>query len=466
MIRRATTTDYRGQRVLLVGLGLHGGGVATVRWLFKQGAIVRVTDIQTAKQLAPSLKKLGKIKAVWHLGGYRPADWKWAQRIVVNPGVDPARHPQLRLAERRGVPIENEASIFARKFPGNMIGVTGTRGKTTTTTLLSEILRKAHRDTIISGNVRQVPMLEYLPRCKPSTWAVLELSSYQLERLPVRGRPIHVAVMTNLKVDHISRHGSLDAYAQTKYNIFRGQNSTDFKILNWNDPACRRAAKVGRGSITWFGITLPNDLDGLTTKQGWVVENKSGQVITLFSLRTWKLPGHHNQENLLAAVAATRAMGVSAAVIRKVVKKFFGVPYRQQQIRTYCGHDFINDTAATSPDATLAALSIYPGAVFIVGGVDKQLDFEHLARAIVSRNVQTVFLPGSATDKLQELLRRAKYRQPLLTTHSMGSAVVTALAIARPKQDIILSPGAASFGLFRHEFDRGDQFNRVVSGLS
>lgn len=465
-MRRATISDYRGQRVLLVGLGLHGGGVATVRWLVKQGAIIRVTDIKTAKQLAPSLAKLKKVRVDFHLGGYVSADWRWAQRIVVNPDISPAKHPQLVTAQRRGVAIENEASIFMAQFPGTVIGVTGTRGKTTTTLLLGDTLKQAHRQTIVSGNVRQVPMLEYLPRTTSATWAVVELSSFQLERLPVAKRPLHVAVMTNLKIDHLSRHGSLAAYTQAKYNIFRGQGTNDYKILNWSDPAGRRATKIGRGQVVWFGKQLPSHQNGVTVRGNWVVEQTDKQSRKLFPLQLWKLPGQHNLENLLAAVAAARAMNVSTATLRAVVRNFRGAPYRQQVIRTWQNHQLINDTAATSPDATLAALEIYPRGVFILGGTDKQLDLKPLAREIVHHNVPTVFLPGTATIVLQSALRHLGYRQPLVTVDSMSSAVQTALAIAAPKQSVVLSPGAASFGLFLHEFDRGEKFNQVVSRLA
>lgn len=464
MSRRKKSTDYRGQRVLLVGLGLHGGGIATVKWLVQQGAKVRVTDIKNAASLTPSLLKLRGIKVTYHLGGYQPSDWTWAQRIILNPGV-PHNIAPVRGAKRRGVAIENEASIFLREFPGTPIGITGTRGKTTTTLLLGAILSLAHRRTIVSGNVRDVPMLDYLPTTTPSTWAVLELSSYQLEHLPVVDHPLRVAVMTNLMVDHINRHGSLTAYAQTKYNIFRGQTSADWKILNWHNPYCRRAKAIGYGRVTWYGQQLPKQIDGITFKQGWVVEHKNKITIRLFPLQIWKLAGEHNVENLLAATATARAMGISTTIMRRAISSFRGVPYRQEIIRTYRGHPFINDTAATSPDATLAALSVYPRGIYILGGTDKALDMQPLATAIVNKNIPTVFLPGSATKIIQSLLRKKGYRRPLITVHSMAAAVNTALIMATAKQEIILSPGAASFGIFVHEFDRGDKFNQVVRQL-
>lgn len=464
MLRLEKPTDYRGQRVLLVGLGLHGGGVATVKWLVRQGAIVRVTDIQSADALASSVRQIIKLPLTLHLGGYRPSDWTWADRIILNPGVPPTI-PSVKRAARSGIPIENEASIFLQYFPGPVLGVTGTRGKTTTTLLLGAILSAAHRNTIISGNVRDIPMLAYLPTTTDETWAVVELSSYQLERLPVIGRPLHVAVMTNLMVDHINRHGSMQAYARTKYNIFPGQTAEDVKILHWHDRYCRLAASIGRGRVVWFGTDLPLSVDAVTVKQQWVVEQRQSKTTRLFPLSIWKLPGGHNIDNLLAAVAAARAMGISSTILRRTIRSFRGVPYRQQIIRSYRGHRFINDTAATSPDATLAALSVFPQGLFIVGGTNKGLDLRSLATALIKKNVATVFLPGTATLPLQRWLRQGGYRRPLVTVHSMASAVKTALALAKPRQDIVLSPGAASFGLFRHEFDRGDRFNKIVESL-
>lgn len=464
MPRSVPPTVFRGQRVLLVGLGLHGGGVATATWLTRQGAKLRVTDKKTAAQLSPALIVLRGLPLTLHLGGHPPADWHWAKRIVVNPDVWP-QLPALRQAERRGIPVDNEASIFLREFPGVVVGVTGTRGKTTTTLLLGQMLRQAHRQTIISGNVRQVPMLSYLPTTNASTWAVLELSSYQLERLPVANRPVHVAIMTNLKSDHLDRHGTMARYAATKFRLLANQTTRDTKVLSWDDRWCRKAQRIGHGHTRWFSRSLPPSRDGITIIKGWVVEQLLQRQQKLFPLDEWHLAGRHNLNNLLAAVAGARTMGCTPSVIRSATRTFKGLPYRQERIRTFQGHPFINDTAATSPDGTMAALEVYPQGLFIVGGTDKALDFQPLIDAILQRDVATVFLPGSATKKLQAGLRRGGYRRPLVTAASMPSATHMALSLARPRQAIILSPGAASFGLFIHEFDRGDQFNQAVRAL-
>ena len=464
MLAKDTGHYFQGKRVLVVGLGVHGGGVATTRWLVAQGAKVRVIDTQTRAALAHSIQALRGCPVTYRFGPHADADWRWAQHIVVNPAVSPAL-PALRAAERRGVPVDNEASIFLRSFPGRVIAVTGTRGKTTTTTLLGKILQQHHRQTIISGNVREVAMLDYLGRSTPQTTAVLELSSFQLERLPVTNHPLHVAVLTNIKVDHLNRHGTMAKYRATKFRIFAGQTTRDWQILPWDDTSGPRASRVSQARVRWFSARLPKSLPGVTIVDGWVVEQQHGVRKRIVAVSKWHVAGRHNIDNLLAAVASARACGVALTTIRRAVSSFRGVPFRQQKIAVKLGHTFINDTAATSPDGTLAALSVFPDAFFIVGGTDKQLDVRPLAQALIQRHIPAVFLPGSATDKLVRLLRIGKYRPPLLVVQSMRSAVRVALQMAKPKQTIILSPGAASFGLFRHEFHRGEMFNAEVATL-
>ena len=464
MLPKKNNQDFQGVRVLVVGLGVHGGGVATVKWLMKQGAIVRVADVLGRERLAESIKKLKGLPITYHLGAHQAADFRWAERIVVNPAVSP-KLLELVQATKRGIHIDNEASLFVERFPGTIVGVTGTRGKTTTTLLLGSIIKAAHRNTIISGNVREVAMLDYLPKTIAKTIAVLELSSYQLERLPVAGHPVHVGVMTNLKVDHLNRHGSMAEYAQVKYRLFGGQIIGDVAVLNYDDPHCRRLVKKTAAHVLWFGRHVPKTGHVISIRAGWVSERISGKWKNIVPLSAWKLAGDHNVLNLLAAAAAARAMQIAPAKIVQSVRLFRGVPHRQEVVRVYRGHQCINDTAATSPDGTQAALAVFPNGVFIVGGTDKALDMEPLARDIVRRNVQIVTLPGSATEKLIQVLTRLHYRRPMVRTLSMVSAIRAALTVARPSQPIVLSPGAASFGLFIHEFDRGEQFVKCIKAL-
>lgn len=464
MSRLKITSLYTGRRVLVVGLGLHGGGVATVQWLARQGAIVRVIDSQPRSVFNNELKKLRRLHLTMHFGSHRKSDFLWAERIVVNPAVSP-NLPELRSAERRGIPVENEALTFVRENLGTLIGVTGTRGKTTTTLLLGSMLKRAHTDSIVSGNVRQVPMLAYLPSVKPSTWSVLELSSYQLERLPVPGKSFRVAILTNIKTDHLNRHGTLSNYAKTKFRLFAAQNKSDTAVLNADDPYGIRTARSTKAKVLWFGKKIRQGQCGITIRHGWVIEYNGAKLNKVLPLSDWHLLGEHNQYNLLAAVAGALAMRVPIAKIRSAVRSFRGLPHRQEIVGRVAGHRMINDTSATSPDGTLAALNVFPDAVFIIGGTDKQLDFRLLARTLVRRAEPLVVLPGTATEKIIGEFSRLSKAPLLIHANSMSSAVRAAINVASPGQDIVLSPGAASFGLFRHEFHRGEEFIRAVKHL-
>lgn len=464
MSRSKKSPLYDGRRVLVVGLGVHGGGVGTVRWLVHQGAKVRVIDSQPRRLFANQLRELAGLPVLFHFGTHRSQDFTWAQRIVVNPAVSP-QLPELLKAEYRGVPVENEATIFVRENLGTLIGVTGTRGKTTTTLLLGAILQHAHRKTIISGNVRKIPMLSYLPKVTADTWSVLELSSYQLERLPVAGKAFHVAVFTNLKTDHLNRHGTFAAYSEIKSRLFAGQTKDDVAVLNADDRTAAQLAKHMTGTVQWYGRHLRPRQYGVTVQGRSLVRVTTQGTTTILPLTDWRLLGGHNEENLMAAVTAAIAMGVSTRYIRAAVRAFRPVPHRLEVLGRFAGHRWINDTAATSPDGTLSALQVFPTAVYIVGGTDKALDMTSLAKALRRRKLPIVVLPGTASEKFIRAIGSGRTSPFIVRASSMESAVRAAVAVAKTRQDIILSPGAASFGLFRHEFHRGEEFIRQVHRL-
>lgn len=454
--------DFRKRRVLVVGLGLHGGAVSAIQWLVKAGAHVRVTDLKTETQLASSVRRLRRLPITLHLGGHRPADFAWAEIIYQNQGVPPTL-PELRQARREKKPIVNEVTIFFERCPAKIIGVTGTRGKSTTSSLIAAILQRHNQATYLSGNIRQTPMLTLLAKLKPNDTVVLELSSFQLEFLPIIQRSPAVGVMTNLKIDHLNRYPSLAAYARAKHQLFRWQTTNGVAVLNADVPLVRAAAKITRAKVFWFSrkpkpsaVTIQNTMVGVATRQ---------RFEPIVSLRTWKLAGKHQQENLLAAVATVRALGVPPKTIQAAIRNFTSLAHRQELIRRWHGHPIINDTTATTPDGTLAALEVFPKAVLILGGTDKALDYRALVQRLKSRPEPIVFLPGSATEILLQQLRRTRWRARHVVVDSMLAAVRHAAKFVKPGQAIVLSPGAASFGLFQHEFDRGEQFIRAVHRL-
>ncbi len=456
--------SFRGRRVLVVGLGLHGGAASAIRWLSKQGAQLLIQDRKTQPELVSTLNQLKKIRATYHLGRHPLADVDWAEFVYVNQGV-PHDHPIVRRARKLQRPLLNETTLFFQACPAPIVGVTGTRGKSTTTVLIGKILTAAKRRPTVAGNLRQTMMLDVLQHVRAPHPVVLELSSFQLEYLPLIERSPHVAIMTNLKVDHLNRYDSMADYANAKYNIFRFQKSSDIAVLNAENAWTRRAASLTKAQVWWFQTQGQHGRHGVTVHAGWVSEYHGRTSHRLFPVTSIRLVGKHNLENILAAVATARALEIPIAPIRQAVQHFAGVPHRQELIRTWRGHQFINDTTATTPDGTLAAVDVFPKAVFIIGGTDKHLQFSQLAQELQRRRIPLVFLPGTATQKILAALRRAGDQRQHHVADSMQAVVHQAEAMAKPKQTIVLSPGAASFGLFVHEFDRGEQFVRAVQHL-
>ena len=433
--------DYSGMRALVMGLGVHGGGAGVARFLAGRGAQVTVTDLQPAERLADSIRGLANLDIRWVLGEHRDEDFLNADFIVRNPAV-PATQRHLALAREKGVPIYMEMTLFFMECsPDRVVGVTGTRGKTTTTTLLGEILEAAGRDVVVAGNLR-VSALEQLDRIGEQTDVVLELSSFQLEGLEVLEVSPRAAILTNLLVDHLNRYPSIEAYYEAKRNVFRYQGADGVLALNRDDARSRAVAELAPGYVVWYG--LGDDVPG------------ADRAI---------VRGQHNRSNMAAAAAMASALGVDRAVIGDAIAGFRGVPYRQELVREIDGVQFVNDTTATSPDATIAALSVMDRpVVLIAGGADKALDFSAFGQAVrqpASRVKAVVLLEGSATDRVA----RSVGDLVVGRFDDLRKAVEAAWERAAPGDVVLLSPGCASFGMFRNEFDRGDQFNAIVRSL-
>ena len=427
-----------------MGLGVHGGGVGVARYLAQTGAKVRVTDLQTPDRLAASISALDGVDIAFTLGRHDEADLDGVDVVIRNPGV-PRESAFVRAAEARGIPVLMEMSLFLVACPSpRVIGITGTKGKTTTTTLTGDILRAAGQDVVVAGNLR-VSALAQLAQITPATTVVLELSSFQLEGLDAIRRSPQVGAVTNLMADHLNRYSSMNAYIDAKRRVFLYQGPTGVVVLNRENEACVALAGDAPGTVEWFGAETPVPGFG---------ENRGG----------WG--GPHNLANARCAAAIARVMGADEAAIGAAVRGFGGVAYRQELVRVRRGVRFINDTAATTPDATVAALASIDGPiVLIAGGADKGLDYQSLGAMLASAGcpvTDVVLLEGSATDQLVastgERLVRGRYT-------TLRDAVAQATALAPAGGAVLLSPGCASFGMFRNEFDRGDQFNELVRAL-
>ena len=433
--------NLSGCRAVVMGLGLHGGGVGVVQYLAAQGATVTVTDLRDEATLAPSLAALDGLPLRYVLGRHEARDFQDADLVVRNPAV-PRDSPYLAQARAAGARIEMESGLFIGACASPFIaGVTGTKGKTTTTVLLSQMLAAAGHHVIAAGNLR-VSMLSQLPEITPTTRVALELSSWQLEAFPPHEYSPPLAVVTNVLPDHLNRYAGMDDYAAAKEIDVRFQRRDDTAILNRDNTYTRAMGGRAPGTVVWFSHddALPGEADAPPR-------------------------GAHQRENLAAAAAAARVWGADDGAIAAVVRDFRGVPHRQELVREWRGVRFINDTTATMPAATVACLETIPGPhVLLLGGADKRLDFADLAKALRDRADSirgVVLLEGSATDRLQAALPR-----PAAGRYgNLAQALAQAVTLARPGDAVILSPGCASFGMFQHEFERGEAFRAWVAGL-
>ncbi len=508
--------DLHGKRVLVMGLGVHGGGLGVARWLLRQGAQVAVTDMASAEALAASVTALDAAAADlgaqvrYTLGEHRPEEFAGAELVVANPAVRPDS-PWLAHATAAGVPVETEMTLFFRACRGPIFGVTGTKGKTTTSLMLAAMLRERYPDTVVAGNLR-VSALEALDQITAQTPVVLELSSFQLERLGAAGLSPHYSLVTNLSPDHLNWHGSLEAYAAAKRQIYWHQPPDGVVALNGADDGTAEYLPLwdlegGRerrgGRAIWVGAGAHWSRSRSRYPQPVVrvvdtrVEQRRGTVLwsdargifgeptpfqgeELFAREDVSLPGPHNLYNAMLAAALARAFGIDGAAIRAALVAFRGVEHRLEPVRELDGVRYVNDTTATNPAAALAALTaIETPIVLIAGGADKELDFRALGAAIAGRVKALVLLEGSATGRLLQAVeaQRPRPRDQQTAAQAAGPTVIgpyfdfaaavrAARAAAEPGDTVLLSPGCASFGMFRNEFHRGEEFRRIVGELA
>ncbi|MBI4225070.1 MAG: UDP-N-acetylmuramoyl-L-alanine--D-glutamate ligase [Candidatus Sungbacteria bacterium] len=438
-----------GKRVLVMGLGLHGGGAGTVRFLDSRGAKVTVTDLRTKKVLQPSLEKLKDIKGVTYvLGRHRESDFLKADLIVKNPGVPPTS-PYLALAAKHKIPVTTDMGIFFRECPGTIIGITGTRGKSTTAWLIWKFLKTKHKRVFLGGNIRK-SVLEFLSEIKQGDLIVLELSSFQLQDLSLDRVSPPIAVITNFMPDHMNWHRTMAEYAAAKSIIFKFQKPKDYLFANPDDTRVRAMVPKARSHIV-----LPR----LAPRYGTIVDKRLGA---------------HYRSSVGLAIAVARHFQIRPESILNVLKRFRGLEGRQEQLPSVRGIRVINDTTATIPEAAVAAITRFRGLAkpphrltLIAGGSDKNLNFTPLAAAIAKYVDHLVLLPGAGTEKLKKALQKEKHSGAGVwhEAPSMPDAVTAAFAAAVKGDWIVLSPGAASFGLFVNEFDRGDQFVKEMKKL-
>ncbi|MDP3998555.1 MAG: UDP-N-acetylmuramoyl-L-alanine--D-glutamate ligase [bacterium] len=435
---------FHGKKVLIMGLGRLGGGEGVARFFVGEGAKVTVTDLKNEEELKDTLQRLRDLPISYVLGKHRPEDFRDQDLVIRNPDV-PRDSPFLEIARKNKIPVEVDESLFLKLCPVPVIGVTGTRGKTTTTTLIGKILEEAGHHTLLGGNLNGVATLSLLRKITPQTKVVLELSSWQLQSLDDNKLSPHIAVVTNIYPDHLNRYRTMDDYVNDKTAVFKYQKKDDFLVLNQESEITRSFAKLTKSQVVWF------------KKEDWPTE--------------WhlKIPGEHNRENAAAVLAVGKILGVDEEIIKKTMGDFGGVPYRLEVIRKLNGVTYVNDTTSTTPIAGVMALRVYSGKpiILIAGGNSKNLDLTEFTGEIAKVVKAVVLLEGTATDELEEKLKAQGSKLKILGRFdNFEKAILAAQKVAKPDNIVLLSPGCTSFGMFENEFDRGEQFNRIVRSLT
>lgn len=447
---------FAGKKITVMGLGLLGRGLGDAKFLAEMEADLIVTDLKTEEQLKTSVAKLKKFPNIkFVLGEHRQKDFQSRDYILKNPDVKPDS-PFISEARKNNVEIKMSTSWFAKIAMDHgvkIIGITGTRGKSTVTQLIYEILihsqgqssktrdpRTVLGNIYLGGNVRGVSTLPLLKKLRKGDLVVMELDSWQLQGFGDEKISPNISVFTTFYPDHLNYYkGDMKAYFADKAKIYTNQKVGDTLIIGEQLRKSGFHLEVGLPSV-------------------WVSEKELPKKWKL------KMPGEHNRYNAALAVAATRALKIPEKNIRKVVENFKGVSGRLELMRTWKGRKIYNDTTSTTPEATLVALEALGGKkniILICGGADKTLDMTKLLKVIPKYCKEVIWLPGTGTDKIFSSMPSNTYN----LKPSIKEAVSEAVNLSKKGDTILLSPAFASFGLFKNEFDRGDQFNRLVKKL-
>ncbi|QQR78376.1 MAG: UDP-N-acetylmuramoyl-L-alanine--D-glutamate ligase [Candidatus Moraniibacteriota bacterium] len=462
---------FKGKRITVFGIGLNRGALATIKFLIEAGVReVIATDIKTKEDLAPTIRELAKYKNITYvLGQHRSEDFTQADMVVKNP-VIAWTNEYIKLALTQHVPVEMDASLFIQLTKRPMIGITGTKGKTTTASLIAHILEQSGKEIVRAG-ISQIGFLDALAQLTRDSAVVAELSSWRLSSFVSHAYSPSVAVVTNIYPDHLNYYKKMAAYVADKEVIFRFQKQDDWLILNCDNEGTRAMALQAKSRIVWFSEHELTEGEGVFFRSGTVYERTAAGEQLLFPWPEVALRGEHNRSNILAAIAAARTQGVSPNVIRAALATFRGVPHRLELVGEREGVRYFNDTAATMPEAAMAGIRAFTApVVLIAGGADKAFDYAELARVFATEPKAVVLFQGTATEKLLPLMEQAasaagKSDVLFPVVASMEDALRVATDEAEPGDVVLLSPGVASFGLFQNEFDRGDQFRSGVQRL-
>lgn len=448
--------ELRKKRVLVVGLGK--SGIAAALFLKERGAAVTVSDARPKEQLNQELPALLGRGITIETGGHGERTFRGQELIVVSPGV-PADAPPLLQARTHQIPVIGEVELAAQFLPGKIVAITGSNGKTTTTTLVGDVIAAGGFPSLVGGNIG-TPAISLMDRATPQSFIVLEVSSFQLETIQ-SFRP-KIAVILNITPDHLDRHGSFGAYVAAKARIFENQELGDFTVLNADDPTCVELASRTRAQVFWFSRTREVP-EGAYVKNGRILFRDSSGIREIIPLSEISLKGAHNIENVLAAVCAGALAGCDPEKIRAAVRTFKAVEHRLEFVRAVNGVEYYNDSKATNVDATMKAIESFPANIhLILGGKDKGSDYSVMNDLLRTR-VKHVYTIGAAAEKIESQIKDAAQ---IFHAQTMAAALHQAHENAVPGDIVLLAPACSSFDQFQNYEHRGRVFKELVQLLA
>ena len=469
--------EFRNRRVTIVGLGKGRTTAGLARFLVGKGARVTITDAKRREDLGEGIARLGDLaQKVELVLGPSSDDIALADPdfIFVIPGVRP-RSPTILRAQQAGVPVLTEIALFFRLCPATIVGITGTKGKTTTTTMIGRVLSRGRRRVLVGGNIGHA-VIQEVDTLTEDDIVVLELSSFQLETL---GHSPHVAVVTNVLEDHLDHHGTRDAYVAAKRNIVAWQGPRDVAVLNLDDPATVALHTGAASEVRPFSLTLRPKHGGFLDERSRLVLVSGDRATAICAASELRVPGRHNVANALAAAIVGDVFDVPADEIGVVLKEFEGVARRLETVGEADGVLWVNDSASTTPSATSTALDAFDRpAVVILGGIAKSADFSALARDLV-RRARGAVLIGLAAEDISDALEAAgasAKKFPIVNAARLAEAVTAARAMAKPGDVVLLSPACAArtdlvaandrYDVFSSADERGDRFSELVKAFA
>ena len=447
--------DVNGKRVLVVGLGK--SGVASALFLHKRGARVSVSDAKSPEQLRNEIPALLDAGITVETGQHGDRTFRDQDLIVVSPGV-PFDMPQLARARERGVTIIGEVELASRFLKGNIVAVTGSNGKTTTTTLAGDVIAASGRDTLVGGNIG-TPAISFVDTATEQSWVVLEISSFQLESIE-SFRP-RIAAVLNVTPDHLDRHYSFENYMAAKARVFENQTVDDFGVLNADDPTCVAMTKNLKARVYWFSRQREVDR-GAFVRGKAIIWRDGDREQSILPVSDISLKGTHNLENVLAAVCVGMLVKAEPSAIRRAVEEFRAVEHRLEYVGSVRGIEYYNDSKATNVDATIKAIQSFPGRLhLILGGKDKGSDYAVL-NELIAKRAKRVYTIGAAAAKIESQLRGVE----VLHSETLEAAVKRASEDAEAGDVVLLAPACASFDQFDSYEHRGRVFKQLVRGLA